>query len=214
MRRRSAAAAGAALCLVLAACSALPGSDRPPAVTVSTSPADPYGVGSVPWPRDDASASAWLEAMPDEVGDLRKVPADRGSDGFGFVVYRSGPEQDDRSVSWFDGGGAEGLLAVLDVDEGAVPCEQWESSPSLEPLGGKSGDALRTAVRALPEPLPEAVPWWTCTFTTDDLGEPLEPADWEWFATWVSGDRSFSVSTGNEAERAALIRAAVDAAAS
>jgi hypothetical protein len=214
MRRRTAAVAGATACALLAACSALPGADARPTAVVSTSAADPYGVGSVPWPQDDEAAEAWLQRMPDDVGDLRKVPADEAADGFGFVVYRSGPEQDDRSVGWFAGGGTEGLTAVLGVDEGSQPCERWESSPSLAPLAGKAGDALRTAVRALPETLPEPVPWWTCTFTHDELGEPLDEADWEWFATWASGDRTFTVSTGDEAERDALVRAAVQAAAS
>jgi hypothetical protein len=213
MRRRTAAMVSACVCLLLAGCSALPGSEPRPTAVVSTSAADPYGVGSVPWPEDDEAAAAWLERMPDEVGDLAKVPTDEGSDGFGFVLYRSGPEQDDRSVSWFAGGSTDGLVAVLGFDE-TQPCEQWASSPSLAPLAGKAGDDLRTAVRALPETLPEAVPWWTCTFTYDELGAPLDEADWEWFGAWVSGDRSFTVSAGDAAERDALIRAAVDAAAS
>lgn len=212
MTRRAAAAAAVAACLLLAACSA--GSAPRPTISVSTSATDPYGLSSVPWPQDDEAASAWLARLPDDVGGLTKVPADQEGDGFDFVVYRGGPEEDDRSVSWFGGGGADGLLGVLDVSDGGVPCQQWASSPSLEQLAGLAGPDLAQAAAELPDPLPETVPWWTCTFTHDELGEPLAEADWEWFASWVSGDRSFSVSTGDEAERDLLVQAAVQAAAS
>lgn len=213
MRRRTVLVPTLVLGLLASGCSALPGSAPRPTAVVSTSAADPYGVGSVPWPADDDAAAQWLERMPAEVSGLAKVTSDEPGDGFDFVVYRSGTEDDDRSVAWFDGGGLEGLLGVLDLDEGAQPCEGWASSPSIAQLAGKTGDELRAAVLALPEMLPESVPWWSCTFTHDDLGEPLDPADREWFATWVSGDRSFTVSTGDEAERDALVRAAVQAAA-
>jgi len=210
--RRAAAVAAVAACLLLAACSA--GSAPRPTLAVSTSTTDPYGLASVPWPQDDAAASAWLGRLPDEVAGLTKVPADQSGDGFDFVVYRGGPAENDRSVSWFAGGGADGLLGVLDVEDGAVPCEQWASSPSLEQLAGLAGPVLAQAAAELPDPLPEAVPWFACTFTTDEAGEALAEADWEQFASWVSGDRSFSVSTHDEAERDLLVRAAVDAAAS
>lgn len=211
MRRRTVLVPALVLGLLVSGCSALPGST--PTAVVSTSAADPYGLGSVPWPADDDAAAQWLERMPAEVDGLTKLASDEPGDGFDFVVYRSGSEDDDRSVAWFDGGGLDGLLGVLDLDEGAQPCEGWESSPSIAGLAGKAGDELRAAVESLPETLPEAVPWWSCTFTHDDLGEQLDPADWEWFTTWVSGDRSFTVSTGDEAERDALVRAAVQAAA-
>lgn len=213
MRRRTVLAPALVLGLLASGCSALPGPAPRPTAVVSTSSADPYGVGSVPWPADDDAAAQWLARMPAEVEGLAKVSSDEPGAGFDFVVYRSGAEDDDRSVAWFDGGGLEGLLGVLDLDDGAQPCEGWESSPSIAALAGQAGDELGTAIRALPETLPEAVPWWSCTFTHDELGEPLDPADWEWFATWVSGDRSFTVSTGDEAERDALVRAAVQAAA-
>lgn len=211
-RRRAAAAAAVSACLLLAACSG--GAGPRPTTSVSTSATDPYGLSSVPWPQDDDAAADWLGRLPDEVAGLSKVQADQSGDGFDFVVYRSGPEDDDRSVSWFAGGGVDGLLGVLDVDEGAVPCEQWASSPSLEQLAGLAGPELASAARALPDPLPETAPWWTCAFTHDELGEPIAEADWEWFASWLSGDRSFSVSTGDEAERDLLVQAAVEAAAS
>jgi hypothetical protein len=182
---------------------------------VRTSAADPYGFSSVAWPASDDDAARWLEGLPGQVGDLAKVPGERDGGTFDFVVYRSGAEEDDRSVSWSDddGGIVNSLVAALDFDDGTAPCEQWQSSPSLSSLGGKAGDPLRTAVRALPETLSDPVPWWTCLFTHDDLGEPLDPADWEWYATWVSGTRTFAVSTGDGAERDALIRAAVQTAA-
>jgi hypothetical protein len=183
---------------------------------VSTSAADPYGFASVPWPADEDAATAWLDRLPAEVDGMTKVRGERVGKTFDFVVYRSGSESDDRSVSWSvdDLGVVNSLVAALDFDDGTVPCEQWESSPSIASLGGKAGESLRAAVRALPETLSDSVPWWTCRFTHDDLGEPLDPADWEWYATWVSGTHAFTVSTGDEAERDALIRAAVQAAAS
>ena len=212
MARRTAAVAGICLGLLVAGCSA-DASPRP-TVVVSTSAADPYGLSSVAWPQDDDAASAWLARLPQTVGDLSKVPADQSGDGFDFVVYRSGPEADDRSISWAEGGELVDLLGVLDFGEGAVPCADWESSPSLAPLAGLAGPALNRAVSALPDPLPEPVPWFTCTFSTDITGESLADAEQERFATWVSGDRSFTVATYDSAERDALIRAAVDAAAS
>lgn len=208
--------AAIAACAVLTACTSLPGSSaaRPTAV-VRTSATDPYGFASVPWPADEDAAEAWLDRLPPEVDGMTKVRGERVGTTFDFVVYRSGSERDDRSVSWSvdDGGVVNSLVAALDFDDGTVPCEQWESSPSIASLGGKAGEPLLTAVRALPETLSDSVPWWTCRFTHDDLGEPLDPADWEWYATWVSGTRTFAVSTGDEAERDALIRAAVQAAA-
>ncbi len=209
--------AALAACAALTACTSLPGTSAPrPTAVVSTSAADPYGFASVPWPADEDAATAWLDRLPAEVESMTKVGGERVSSGFDFVVYRSGPESDDRSVSWSvdDLGAVNSLMATLDVGDGTVPCEQWQSSPSLASLGGKAGESLRTAQLALPETLPETVPWWTCTFTHDDLGEPLDRADWEWYATWGSGTRAFAVSTGDEAERDALIRAAVQAAAS
>lgn len=212
MARRTAAVAAVSLCLFGAGCSADPG-PRPTAV-VSTSAADPYGLSSVAWPQDDDAATAWLGRLPETVGDLSKVSADQRGDGFDFVVYRSGPEEDDRSISWAEGGELVDLLGVLDFGEGAVPCEDWASSPSLTPLAGLAGPDLNRAVSALPDPLPEPVPWFTCTFTTDVTGEVLDDARQERLATWVSGGRSFTVATYDTAERDALVRAAVDAAAS
>ncbi len=215
MGRRAVVTAMAA-CAALTACTSLPGTSAPrPTAVVSTSAVDPYGFASVPWPADEDAATAWLDRLPTEVDGMTKVPGERVGSGFDFVVYRSGSEGDDRSVSWSvdDLGVVNSLVATLDFDDGTVPCEQWASSPSLASLGGKAGDSLRTARLALPETLPDTVPWWTCTFTHDDLGEPLDPADWEWYATWVSGARTFAVSTGDEAERDALVRAAVQSAA-
>lgn len=209
--------AAIAACAALTACTSPPGSSAPrPTAVVSTSVADPYGLASVPWPADDDAATAWLDRLPAEVDGMTKVAGDRVGSDFDFVVYRSGSESNDRSVSWSvdDLGVVNSLVAALDFDDGTVPCEEWESSPSIASLGGKAGESLRTAVRALPETLTDSVPWWTCTFTHDDLGEPLDPADWEYYATWVSGTRTFAVSTGDESERDALIRAAVQAAAS
>ena len=208
--------AAIAACAALAACTSLPGTSTPrPTVVVSTSPVDPYGFASVPWPADNDAATAWLDRLPAEVDGMTTVAGDRVGSDFDFVVYRSGSKSNDRSVSWSvdDLGVVNSLVATVDFDDGTVPCEQWESSPSITSLGGKAGEPLRMAVRALPETLWDRVPWWTCRFTHDDLGEPLDPADWEWYATWVSGTRTFAVSTGDQSERDALIRAAVQAAA-
>lgn len=216
MDPRPGLAAAVALCAVITACTSAPASSPRPTTVVSTSASDPYGFSAVTWPADDEAAAQWLDRLPEEVGGLAKVPAERDSSSFDFVVYRSGAEEDDRSVSWFALGGVDGLVAVLGVDDDddrTEPCDLWASSPSLDSLAGASGAVLRTAVRALPETLPEPVPWWTCTFTHDETGEPLATADWEWYATWVSGDRSFTVSTGSEAERDVLVAAAVQTAA-
>ena len=213
MRRGAVLLTAVALGALLAACSALPGSSPRPTAVVSTTSADPYGLASVPWPTDVPAATAWLGRLPGEVEGMTKVSDDQADSSFDFVLYRLGSQDMDRSVGWFEGGGLDALLGVLDFDDGAQPCDGWESSPSLTPLAGTAGDDLRTATRALPDTLPEAVPWWSCTFTHDDTGEALDEADWEWFATWVSGDRSFTVSASTEAERDALVRAAVQAAA-
>ena len=161
-----------------------------------------------PRPADDDAATAWLDRLPDEVGALVKVPA-------------TGPPT--ASTSRLPGRSRAGRpeRQLVRRRRAGRPARRPATSTrcrAVRALGvvavagrarRQGGSGARYCGRGAAQTLPEPVPWWTCTFTHDERARPSTRPAWEWLATWVSGDRSFTVSTRDEAERDALVAAAV-----